>query len=427
MNYDLVGIGLGPFNLSLAALASENTQLKACFLDAKPEFKWHGEIQFDDAVMQTSFLKDLVTSVNPTNKYSFLNYLVTHGLFHSFMNTNRTSITRVEFEQYCRWVSKGLGDKCQFYQKIDKVDFDKNQKLFTIKSQDKSYTSTHLSIATGPVPFVPSFALPHLGDQVFHPKMRSLEKNQFQSKRVLVVGGGQTGVEIFRNTLNNHFGVFDELKLISSRSNLEPLESSPFVNEYFTPHYTNRFYHIHPDQKPGYLKEQKMASDGNTPEYLDLLYNDLYQIKLVHRDPRTINLYASQRLTKIERTSQGLRCHVWDDFEQKETFHETDIVVLATGFQTKLPPFMEALVPDFQLNEKNEFIIQKDFSLNWTYQSTNKIFVQNLSRSQHGIADPQLSLAAWRSATILNSLTKEEVFALNSYQAPFIQFGSTPW
>lgn len=427
MNYDLIGIGLGPFNLSLAALAQERTQLQACFLDAKLEFKWHGELQFDDAIMQTSFLKDLVTSVSPTNPFSFLNYLVTHGLFHSFMNTNRTSITRTEFEQYCRWVSKELDDTCHFNQKVELVEYDKNQKLFKLKSQNKTYTSKHLTIATGPTPFIPSFALVHLGDQVFHPKMHAIKKNQFKSKRVLVVGGGQTGVEIFRNTLKDQFGVFDELKLISSRSNLEPLESSPFVNEYFTPHYTNRFYHIHADQKPGYLKEQKMASDGNTPEYLDLLYNDLYQIKLVHKDPRTINLYASQRLTKIEKMPGGFRCHVWDDFEQKETSHETDIIVLATGFQTRLPPFMETLIPDFQLNEKNEFSIQKDFSLNWRHQTTNKIFVQNLSRSQHGIADPQLSLAAWRSATILNSLSEKQVFALDRYQAPFIQFGSTPW
>lgn len=54
---------------------------KTLFLDQKPSFNWHSELMFSDADMQTSFLKDLVTPVDPTSPYSFLNYLVEHGLF----------------------------------------------------------------------------------------------------------------------------------------------------------------------------------------------------------------------------------------------------------------------------------------------------------------------------------------------------------
>ncbi len=40
--YDVVGVGLGPFNLGLAALADgEDTEGDALFLEQKPEFEWH--------------------------------------------------------------------------------------------------------------------------------------------------------------------------------------------------------------------------------------------------------------------------------------------------------------------------------------------------------------------------------------------------
>src|SRR5690606_410488 len=109
-DYDLVGIGVGPFNLSLAALLSRHNELKSRFFEKKAQFSWHSEIMFNDSVMQTSFLKDLVTPVDPTNPHSFLNYLVQHGLFYAHLNTARSSVSRKEFEMYCQWVSKNLAD-----------------------------------------------------------------------------------------------------------------------------------------------------------------------------------------------------------------------------------------------------------------------------------------------------------------------------
>ena len=98
--YDLLGIGLGPFNLSLAALLGHVEKLNIKFCDNKSEFRWHPELMFGDATMQTSYLKDLVTPVDPTNPYSFLNYLVHNGLLYHFINTDRKAITRFEFEDY---------------------------------------------------------------------------------------------------------------------------------------------------------------------------------------------------------------------------------------------------------------------------------------------------------------------------------------
>ncbi len=73
---DIIGIGLGPSNLSLAALGSEIEGFTGQFLERKPHFSWHPGMILADCSMQTNFLKDLVSAVAPTNRYSFLNYLV---------------------------------------------------------------------------------------------------------------------------------------------------------------------------------------------------------------------------------------------------------------------------------------------------------------------------------------------------------------
>lgn len=38
---DITGIGIGPFNLGLAALLSHHPEIKSVFLERKPEFRWH--------------------------------------------------------------------------------------------------------------------------------------------------------------------------------------------------------------------------------------------------------------------------------------------------------------------------------------------------------------------------------------------------
>src|ERR1700683_1834552 len=41
MTYDLLGIGLGPFNLGLAALCYDIPQLSTAFIEQKDSFDWH--------------------------------------------------------------------------------------------------------------------------------------------------------------------------------------------------------------------------------------------------------------------------------------------------------------------------------------------------------------------------------------------------
>src|SRR5712675_129933 len=97
--FDLVGVGLGPSNLSLAALLSGEPDLSTAFIDGKGAFDWHPGLMLPDAQMQVHFLKDLVTPVDPTNPHSFLAFLVESKRLYRLLVTGRSKVPRREFEQ----------------------------------------------------------------------------------------------------------------------------------------------------------------------------------------------------------------------------------------------------------------------------------------------------------------------------------------
>ncbi len=136
---DFIGIGIGPFNLSIAALGSEVSGFNSKFLERKPHFSWHPGMMVPDCHMQTCFLKDLVSTVSPTNTYSFLNYLVQHKKFYRFLTTEHRTVSREEFADYLRWAASGMSS-LEFSQDIQSVDFDDQQRHLSLPPRVMSTT-----------------------------------------------------------------------------------------------------------------------------------------------------------------------------------------------------------------------------------------------------------------------------------------------
>ena len=81
--YDLIGVGIGPMNLGLSALAHP-TPLRTLFFDESEQFSWHPGMMIKDSMMQTSFISDLVTLADPTSPFTYLNYLRSLNRLHTF-------------------------------------------------------------------------------------------------------------------------------------------------------------------------------------------------------------------------------------------------------------------------------------------------------------------------------------------------------
>lgn len=418
--FDLAGIGIGLSNLSLAALF-EPLKLKHRFFDKKVCFDWHGEIIFPDSVMQTSYLKDLVTPIDPCNRHSFLNYLVEKGLFYAFLNTRRTVISRREYEQYCSWVSEKLAENLSFSTDVEQVDFKDDH--FVIQTNIGTMKSRHLSIATGLTPRIPECARPYLGETIFHCKSPALQNMCLEGKSVAIIGGGQTGVEIFRNAINGKWGALRDIQVMTHRANLEPLDESSFTNDYFTPNYVETFWGVHPEKKERIVATQKLASDGNTPSYLYDLYNDLYRLKQVEQDPRTMRILACRELTRIEPSHDGYRLIVNNSFLDRTEKYYADVVILCTGFESRVPQAIENLIPRISFDAEGRFDLTKSYAVQWDGPDTNRMYALNFSRHKHGIVDPQSSLMAWRSAIVINDMMGREIYQTMQASSNFVDYG----
>lgn len=426
MKHDLIGIGTGPFNLSLAAMLRKSP-LTHVFYERNPGLQWHSEIIFNDSLMQTSFFKDLTSSVDPTSELTFLNYLVSNGLFYTFMNTNRTVVTRREYEIYLQWAAKKMEDKIHFAHEVKEIAFVDDTFKVIVENNGKIVDafSQNICIGTGVTPRIPEFARKHISKSVFHAKSKELLQLNLENKNVIVIGGGQTGIEVFRNALNNKWGKLNSIKLISNRINLQPLDESPFTNEYFTPGYVNCFFKLEQKEKDSIIQGQKLASDGNTPDYLDYLYNDLYRMKHVEQDQRTIEIMPNRKVHALDARDQHYELSYFNHFTKREEKASADIIILCTGFENMVPDFIKGVAPHLEFDEANRFRFNSDFSIKWKEDRPlppNKIFALNLSRHGHGISEPQTSLMPWRSASIINAIMKKDFYTLNSDKPNFINF-----
>lgn len=418
--FDLIGVGIGPFNLSLAAISEKNSKLKTYFFDQKPQFQWHSEIMFPDSDMQTAFLKDLVTGVDPTSPYSFLNYLVENGFFYAFMNTNRHVVTRKEFELYCRWVTKKMPEKLSFNSKIDFLDYDGQH--FIIHHQKNTFKSKHLCIGTGIAPKIPEFTQSFISENFFHAKSVSLCGLNLEGKNLAIIGGGQTGIEVFRNALKGMWGNAQSVNLISSRPNLEPLDETPFTNEYFNPNYASNFFSIDADLKKKIVDYQKLSSDGNTPAYLQSLYNDLYYFQNIDQSNVHFRILPYRKLVEVDQIKTGYQLTLSNYFTQKKEYLNAEVVILCTGFNSNFPAFIDSLKHLIQFDQSNHLQVNKDFSIEWGGHPDNKIFIQNFSRYKHGIFEPQTSLMAWRSAVITNAISQEDIYQTTHFAPNFLTY-----
>ncbi|MES2745823.1 MAG: SidA/IucD/PvdA family monooxygenase [Bdellovibrionota bacterium] len=417
-NYDLIGIGIGPFNLSLAALSAGVKGLSTRFFEQKKQFEWHSELVFRDACMQTTFLKDLVTPVDPTSQYSFLNYLVQKKRFYAFLNTNRKTITRAEFEDYCRWTSGELPNT-QFSSGVREITHD--GKHFRVRTDNAESFTPSLCIGTGLVQHIPEFARDHIGPNCFHAKSNDCRNADLKDKRVVIVGGGQTGAEIFLNALRGKWGEAKSIRWISRRLNLEALDESTFVNDYFTPDYVNRFATLNQIQKDQIVAQQKLSSDGITPTYLEEIYRELYLRTQVDAESTDFEIVTGREMVKLDKHGDEFNITVRNDVRGEVEHYYGEVTILATGFKNRMPQCLEPILPLIERDAKDRPILEPSFKMKWSGPAHLNIYAVNFGRHSHGIAEPQISLMAWRSATILNDVLKRDHFSAKDSSPAFIR------
>jgi len=408
----VVAIGAGPSNLSFAALAQPQPELGVTVFESSVIAGWHPGLLVDGALMQTSYLKDLVTLVEPTSPYSFLAYLKDRGRLYRAIVRGLEHITRTEFQDYLSWAASRLRN-VHFGEAVNAIEINRN--LLRVSTERQNLHVDTIVVGVGRHPAVPEFAKPLLGKHVFHGSEFLSGKRHFAGQRIAVIGGGQSGAELVRELLRGTHGEPASVCWVSRRANLFSLEDSPFVNEWFFPQYSTWFQSHSPDVRKHLLSDQILASDGISSSTLKDIYELLYAREVEGRPGMPeFKICINTTIQAMSAERSGHRLILRDRITNDIADLHADIVILCTGYRNALPSFLEPLRGriSFVSGAKGEpeIEIRDDFSIVFDGPPDCRLYLQNGARTQYGIADPNLSLLAWRSARILNSIMRCERF-----------------
>ncbi|MFJ9816326.1 lysine N(6)-hydroxylase/L-ornithine N(5)-oxygenase family protein [Streptomyces sp. NPDC101151] len=433
---DLVGIGIGPCNLSLAALAHPLAELDAVFYEQRPDFDWHPGLLIEGATIQVPFLADLVTIADPTSPWSFLNYLRTRERLFPFYFAERFQIQRAEYDSYCRWVSQNLPG-VRFRHQVDAVRWNPERDVFEVdftqldaegeaEALGRTYTR-NVVLGVGTAPYVPDPLKPlveapgvpvlHASDYLDH------RAAVLAAEHVTVVGSGQSGAEVFLDLLRHRPAGREKLHWIGRSEAFAPMEYSKLGLEHFTPDYTRYFHALAEPVRDRLIATQWQLHKGIDAGTLAAIHDELYRRTLDGGWPdavltpgvhvRTAGRIATSKVElHLEHLQQGSRSRL-----------TTDAVVLATGHRERpLDRMLAGLDPYLRRDSSERPRIDEEFRLVLDPSVTGSVYVQNAGLHTHGVGTPDLGLAAWRSATVLNSLTGKEPYPLPTRTA-FTTFG----
>ncbi len=404
VTHDIIAIGCGPSNLSLAALATEIDGLDVAVLEAADAFEWHPGMMFPGTHLQVSPIKDLVSLVSPTNPFSFLNFIVSQGRVYRYLVSSRAGVTRREFEQYYSWAARGVGS-VRFGHRVRAADWDGAR--FRVVTSQGVHFGRVLVVGTGTAPRVPACAQRLLGPRVFHVSEYLTAPRDTSGRRVLVVGGGQSGAEVVRHLLTAPGELPGELTWVLGRDGIFPLDDSAFTNDWFTPSAVRYFNERTGTERNRLRDVQHYASDGVSEDLAAQIYRRLYELDYLEQpglDPFQHALLPGARLTGLAERGDGTYLACVSGPAGRERTLCPDIVVLATGFEQKLPPCVSSLL---LVSADGTMRVDPDYRVD---SSQCPVYIQNGAVRSHGIADPNLSLSSWRSAVILNSVAGRQVF-----------------
>ncbi|WP_051302046.1 lysine N(6)-hydroxylase/L-ornithine N(5)-oxygenase family protein [Salibacterium aidingense] len=425
--YDIIGAGIGPFNLGLAALLDQTPELEALFFDENPEFQWHAGMLIDGTTLQVPFLADLTTMADPKSPFTFLQYLQEQGRLYAFYFYEKFHIPRQEYNHYCRWAASKL-PSCLFGRRVTNVTFASAKGVYVIEVENafqqttEYYYSRHIAAGIGTRPELPPAAASLDSSGCCHSAEFLFEKQEMTEKSSLtVIGSGQSAAEIFLHLLQEKPQHGYRLQWYTRSPGFFPMEYSKLGLEHFSPEYTRYFYHLDPAVKDQLLTQQDLLYKGISMDTIAAIYDELYE-QTIGGSPCDVRLQAQTELTEVIQRRDGAYELSLCDVHTGETHTiDTEGLILATGYKPAIPTFLEGIEHGLERDEKGRLLIDEKYRIRQSNRA-HHIFVQNGEMHTHGVGAPDLGLGAHRNAVIVNELAGRTVYPVRETNV-FQQFG----
>ncbi|WP_283152095.1 lysine N(6)-hydroxylase/L-ornithine N(5)-oxygenase family protein [Guptibacillus hwajinpoensis] len=416
--YDLIGVGIGPFNLGLAALMDPIKEMDTLFFEQKEQFNWHPGMLIEGTRLQVPFMADLVTMADPTNPYSYLNYLKHHNRLYHFYFLQRLEMPRNEYNHYCQWAANQL-ESCQFGSKVlAVVPIGKPVERYEITveklttGETETYVAKNIILGVGTIPSLPKALQDFPEEDVFHSStfLDHTERCK-QAKKITVIGSGQSSAEIFRELLKERQEYGYSLNWVTRSQGFFPMEETRLSLEHFSPEYVDYFYDLPQEQKDDIFKGQQLLYKGISPHTITDIYNLLYEQSVGGKD-MDVMLMPLTEINGVREKEDGtgyeVECRQW---QKGENFLlDSEVIIAGTGYRPLIPKCLQDIEEIIDWDEQGRYHVSKDYRLNLTCEASSHIFVHSGMQHTHGVGSTNLGLAVNRNKIIINQLAEKEIY-----------------
>ncbi|EGX56711.1 peptide N-oxygenase [Streptomyces zinciresistens K42] len=420
--YDVLGIGFGPSNLALAialhehgVTARQGGVLRAAFLERQPRFGWHRGMLIDDATMQVSFLKDLVTMRDPTSDFSFLCYLRERGRLVDFLNQKTLFPLRIEFHDYFEWAAARVAHLVEYGTEVvsvKPVTEDGEVRYFDVVSRDPAAPdrptvrrTRTLCVATGLEPHLPPGSRP--SERVWHnsellPRVGELGRDGTRVRRAVVLGAGQSAAE----AVDYLHRAFPEAEICSvfAKYGYTPADDSPFANRIFDPEAVDVYFGAPPEVKRA-LHDYHRSTNYSVVdmELIEALSRTMYQEKVQGR--QRLRMMNVSRIREVEAGGDGVRVTVEFLPTGEREVLTSDLLVYATGYQPRgIGDHLGEIAKLCLRDEEDQLRVGRDHRVQSAPNVAADIYLQGGTEHTHGLTSTLLSTTAVRAGEICASL-----------------------
>lgn len=412
-SYTAIGIGAGPANLSLAAVFSAAGPDELALFDRQPGPAWHPRLLHPGVTMQTSWIKDLVSLVDPTHPLTFMNYMVSTGRLYNLLNAQFDTIPRSEYVRYLGWAGERL-PRLSWDTPVDEVSFGDGG--FTVRSRGVEVgRSRHLVLGVGSEAYVPPDLAGLPEDRACVPDhlLDRIDGMTGHADPIAVVGGGQTGAECVLELLSRSF---TDIRWFGRRPWFQPMDDSPPANDFYRPAYQEFLQGLGRETRQRLVEGQTLTGDAITPSTIRAIYQENYR-GLLELERFPVTMYPGRDVTSGDTGEDGSIVLQVSGAEGTET-HEVRYAVLATGRRPSPAPFDRELLDLVDVDDIGAMIVDSDYSVRWKGGDGHRIYALNRARLSHGIPDANLTLLPIRSALVLNSMLDRQVFEVRDEVLP---------
>lgn len=417
--YDIIGIGIGPFNLGMAALA-EPLDLNTVFLDGRDGFCWHPGMMFDDATIQVPFMADLVTMADPTSRFSFLNYLKQQGRIYPFYIRESFYPLRREYSNYCAWAADQLPN-LEWNSPVEQVT--RADGLWEVRiggPNPRTYRARHIVNGTGTQPHVPEPLQPALQQprawhsSEFLPHLTDIRA----AESVTIIGSGQSAAEIYRHLMEGSAADGKRLDWFTRSPRFFPMEYTALTLELTSPDYARHFHGLEETRRDQLNRQQRNLYKGISGDLVDDIYDTLYRLHTTGGLRGDLRPGAEVSYAGYDQAAGQHQLSVRDSETGRTGTHATEAVILATGYgRPDIPPHL-ADIAEINRDTSGRMAVSENFSVN----DAGDLFVLNAEEHTHSLNAPDLGMGPWRNSIILNQICGRDVYAVE-HSTVFQTFG----